>query len=231
MAHSNQKKHDIEVVEIKAKRYLEEAGRWNIIQERIKGYGWKLWKEHRGKVVIRCQSKKHGTNPPEQCKETALNGHYMCRVHCKGRAGKRAKAVEEIKKEIGVYDIKDGALQKQLKDIETLDPKQLESVMPEIKLSLALLREFLKRHTDEQIMKNSGRLMWLLDNIARFKKTQYDMQHAKEVTFTIQQVNYLFLGVKNVLISEIKDIELLKKVAKGIDKFGIELKEDGFKVR
>lgn len=193
--------------------------------------GWERYKLNKsGMGSIRCQARIPGSTPEKQCKNIALKGLLVCIDHVGGRSKQRKKNIVLIKKKLGIYDLGEHrALSKELQEVEDLSPDEIEGLYSELKLSIALLRGYLKATPDEEIKRKPSKLMWLIDNISRFKKTHYDMVYAPKTSFTREQVEYMLSKIKGVIIDIVKDPDMLEKISLGIKNLGIQLREEGFK--
>jgi len=199
----------------------------------IEREGWERFTTHKnGTVNIRCQALVKRDGGIKQCGNRVLKDMLVCRFHSgRNRMGKKNAAMNEIREKLGVYKLgREGALQKELKEIQDVDSEELDNVTSEIHLALALLRKYLKETSDEEISRKPGQLMWLIDNIVNFKKAQWEMKHAPKVSFSLEQVEYLFIKMRMVLIDVIKDSEMLKDISGKMKKLGVEIKEEGFRV-
>jgi len=153
----------------------------------------------------------------------------MCSRH--NKKTDRSKEIELVRKSMGLYDVgKEKALQKELKEVEQFDDEKLEDTTDELKLAIGVMRKYLKETTDLKIARKPGQLMWMLNNIMNFKKIHWEIKHADKVTYTKEQVDYMFIKIRNILMDVVKDTGLLAEIAKRISKMGIEMREDGFKV-
>lgn len=190
--------------------------------------GWqKLSVSSRGAVNIRCQAKlKSGS----QCAKIALRGMLLCSTHG-GKGLVKREEIKKMKRDLGIYsgsDIK--SLQKELREVKDLTEEQLQDSTDELKLGIALLRKYLRETEDIKIAKNPGQLMWLIGEIARLKKEHYEVKHSKDVSFTKDQVEFLFNQFYLILIDEIKDVDLLKTIADRLTEIGKQIGRNGFKV-
>ena len=198
-----------------------------------RGKGWKIVKVYdSGRVRMRCQARvDDGNGNAVQCNHPALKNDINCRFHG-GRKKRIHKNMEiAIKRELGLYEVPGAALQKELKEVEELDQAKLESIDDELKLGLALLRKYLTHTSDEKIGKDPGKLMWLMKNLVDMKKLHYDMKHAKDVSFTREQVEFLFTRFRMVIIEVVKDSDVLNKISERIKLIGFDLKEFGWKTK
>jgi hypothetical protein len=197
---------------------------------------YKNWKKtitnSKGSISIRCQANVNATknkNEPRQCLRKAMKNCLVCQTH----GGKRKIQREEItliKQSLGIYTGEGlTALQKELEEIENITPEQLQDTTDELKLGIALLRNYLKNTDDEKIAKSPGQLMWIIGEIARLKKENYEMKHSKDVSFTRDQVTFLFSQFYLILIRLVKDQDLLQKISNEIDRVGKYIGKEGFK--
>jgi len=196
----------------------------------MKRPGWEETKigKH-GKTIVRCQAKIRRSDPAKQCTLPAKHGMVMCSRH--NKKTDRSKEIELVRKSMGLYDVgKEKALQKELKEVEQFDDEKLEDTTDELKLAIGVMRKYLKETTDLKIARKPGQLMWMLNNIMNFKKIHWEIKHADKVTYTKEQVDYMFIKIRNILMDVVKDTGLLAEIAKRISKMGIEMREDGFKV-
>lgn len=223
---------------IKLKNQKELDKLWDLLKEKNKKThtrfrdGWEKYTIERKRKIgfIRCQARSKDTRTERQCKNKALKGLLVCMEHAGGRNKVRIRNIIEIKKRLGIYDLGENrALSKELKEVEDLRPEEIEGLYGELKLSIALLRGYLKATPDEEIKRKPSKLMWLIDNISRFKKTHYDMVYAPKSSFTREQVEYMLSRIKGVIIEVVKDTDMLEKISEGIRNLGIQLKEEGFK--
>jgi len=183
-----------------------------------------------GKTIVRCQAKIRRSNPPRQCSQKAMKGRLMCVKHNRKEDGNR-KEVAVMRRNMGLYEVgKDKAMQKELKEVKGYDEKQLADTSDELSLAVALLRRYLKENTDLKIARKPGQLMWLISNVMNFKRIHWEIKHADKVTYTKEQVDYLFIKIRNILTTVIKDTDLLQEIADKIKMMGVELRDDGFKV-
>ena len=193
--------------------------------------GWKKFHiSQTGRIQIRCQANV-GKNKkkPKQCMKVSILGNLICETHG-GKSLLKKEKIAEIKQSLGIYSgsgIK--ALQQELKEIENLTDEQLQDTKDELKLGIALLRKYLKNTEDEKIAKNPGQLMWLIGEIARLKRENYEIRHSKDVSFTKEQVMFLFHQMYMILIELIKDTTLLESISKRIEEVGEQIGENGFK--
>jgi len=208
-------------------KIIERERKTSSTKKREKWEDFKYYKD--GRIVIRCQAKLQSSHPPRQCPYPALKGRVVCRRHT-GVNLEKKKEIRELKKSLGLYDIgKDAALQKELRELEGLAEEDLTNTLDELKLSVVVLRKFLKAKTDDEIAENPGKLMWLLDNIVRFKKTHWEMKHAPKVSFTVEQVEYMFMKFRNIIIDVVKDPEMLSNISRRVQELGAEIRAQGFK--
>ena len=191
--------------------------------------GWeKFYISPTGRIDIRCQSKCH--NSELQCRAKAEKGKIACRVHGGLTEGKVVKVKSDIQRSLGIYQGSEKwALQRELKEVEHLTPEELQDTTDEIKLSVALLRNYLSKTTDEQISKNPGQLIWILGEIARLKKEYFEIKHSKSVSFSWEQVSFLFMNFQLILIRLIKDPVLLSDISAEIRRAGSLIEKNGFK--
>lgn len=181
-----------------------------------------------GVVVRRCMSKKRGTNPEIQCHRHAKKGDIYCNRH----TPPRRKWIREAKEKYGLYNVKkSGKLKEHLEAVERVPEEQLTGLKEEIKLSLATLRGYLEETTDLEILRKPGRLMWILDGISRLKRNHHEILHGPKVTFTVDQVQYLFIKLRVVITNNVKDMSILKKISDEMNIIGLEMKEDGWKIK
>lgn len=181
-----------------------------------------------GLTAIRCQANvsKKGT---KQCMTRSVTSTLFCRHHG-SKSVMAKKEVQEIKRELGIYSGNGiTALQQELKEIENLSPEQLQDTTDELKLSIALLRRYLKDTDDAKISKSPGQLMWIIGEIARLKKEHYEIKHSKNVSFTKEQILYMFNQFYLVLISSIKDTNLLENISVQIEEIGKQIGKNGFR--
>lgn len=178
-----------------------------------------------GTVNIRCQAKLYSTKKITQCRAKAVEGKLFCRVHG-GRKQKEQKQFDELK---NVYLGKEfKGLQGELQSLENLSPEELQDTSSELKVAISLLRAFLKRTTDEQITRNPGQLMYIIGEIARLKKEHYEVKHAKNVSFTREQVMLMFIHFQNILIEVIKEEKMLKEISSKMKEVGQYIEGRGF---
>jgi hypothetical protein len=202
------------------------------ILENTKRKGWQRYiYRPKGGVSIRCQARSgnKSTGKVVQCLMPALIGKLVCRRHG-GALGKANTKKVKIREELGIYSgngIKN--LQAELKEIQDLQPEQLQDTTDELKLSIALLRKYLKSADDEKIAKNPSQLLWMIGEIARLKKEYYEIKHTKNVSFTKEQVVFLFNQFYLILIKLVKDTDLLQQISYEIEQVGNKIGESGFK--
>jgi len=192
--------------------------------------GWKkLLIKNNGTAVIRCQAKIKKNGKVLQCGRFAMSGQIACKTHTGGEKIAK-KEIRKIKESLGIYS---GAgiqtLQKELKEIENLEPEQFQDTTEELKLGIALLRNYLKMNDDEKVAKAPGTLMFLIGEIARLKKEHWEIKHAKNVSFTKEQVMFLFNQFYLILVKLVKDMDLLKDISLEMDKVARLVGKEGFK--
>lgn len=219
---------------IKEKLFLEllEKSRKNsLIRKNQEIDEWKMFiVSHKGTISIRCQCKVINKKPYQQCLKKAIAGRLFCTTHG-GLALVKSEKTKEIKKDLGIYtgeDIK--SLRTELSEIENISEEQLQDTTDELKLGIALLRKYLKNTDDDKIAKGPGQLMWLIGEIARLKKEHYEIKHSKNVSWTKEQVQFLFNQFYLILIKQISDHNLLKSISEEIDRVGKQIGQTGFKV-
>jgi len=178
-----------------------------------------------GRVFIRCQSKLNSIEKIKQCRASASKDKLFCRVHG-GRGKKDQKKFDELK---SVYTgDKFKGLQSELKQIENISPEELQDTTSELKVAISLLRAYLKKTPDDSITKNPGQLMYIIGEIARLKKEHYEIKHAKNFSFTREQVLMMFIHFQTALVEVIKDTTLLGKVSDKIKEVGKYIEGEGF---
>lgn len=188
---------------------------------------WQKLKENKISYSIRCQAVRNN-KPGEQCINTAMHGTLLCKNHSMGIEKK--KEITKIKQSLGIYSGSGViALQKELAEVQHLTDADLQDTTDELKLGISLLRKYLKETDDEKIAKNPGQLMWLIGEISRLKKEYYEIKHSKNVSFTKEQVVFLFNQVYLILIKLVKDVDLLKSIGEEIDEVGKRIGKEGFK--
>jgi hypothetical protein len=193
--------------------------------------GWKKFIVYKsGTVFIRCQAiMPNNSDEPQQCPRQAVSGHILCKRHGGVAAQKTKERAVKKFKDKGIYGIVEkSVLAKELKEIEEIDPEELGKVDDEIKLAVASLRAYLKDTPDQIITKQTGKLLFYLEKIVNFKKMKHEMTHAPNVSFTINQVNFVFSEVRSIIIEEVEDVEKIKKISDKFKKISERLKEEGF---
>lgn len=198
----------------------------------IKNQLFSNWKKSiiyaNGAVSVRCQANV-SKKSPKQCMRKAVTNTVFCNGHGSNLTVEK-KEIQELKQELGIYSgggVK--ALQKELKEIEDLSPEQLQDTTDELKLSIALLRNLLKHTDDEKLAKSPGSLMWIIGEIARLKKEHYEIKHSKSVSFTKEQVTFMLNQFYLVLITLIKDADLLGEISGKLAEIGQQIGKNGFR--
>lgn len=200
------------------------------LKERHESWKDLIIDEKKGYVAIRCQARKDGK---EQCKNKAMKGLLICKNHG-GSSIVKLKENRMIRKKeaqkMGLYDIGDKRkIMQEMELIKDVDDRQLTDARDELLLAVSTLRGFLKVTPDDRIMKNPGKLMWLLDSIVRFKKVHWDMKYSPEVVFSRDQVEFLITNIRTIIIKVVKDEETLTQISTEIQKLGIEIQQEGMK--
>ena len=183
-------------------RLLEKTRKNSAVRKNQNLEGWKKCViSQTGYVSIRCQSKVVNKHPFQQCRRKASMGLLICNFHGARSFEKKKEKQEFLQKEHGIYsgnEIK--TLQKELKEIENITPEQLMDISDELKLAISLLRKYLKEIEEEKIARSPGTLIYLISEISKLKKEHFDMKHSREVSFTKEQMKFLFNQVCLILI-------------------------------
>lgn len=191
--------------------------------------GWKKLKINpKGKVTIRCQAMIANSVPPKQCDQQARKNRLLCTYHCHSKD--LYKEIRKMEREqAGIYkmDVKH-ALKDELESLGQVSEEELKSVDSELVLTIALLRKYLKENTDRQIKRSPGRLLWIIDKLVTFKRTKWEMAHAPEVSFSIEQVNYVLASIRVILFKIVKDEKMIAEIGQEMGKLGIKIKTAGF---
>lgn len=191
--------------------------------------GWKrLLIDKKGQVYIRCQSMLNNSNPPKQCPNSARKKKLLCQYHIHSKD--LHSEVRKMKRaERGIYNLEGKhALKAELELLGEVSEEELKSVNSELVLTIALLRKYLRENTDRQIKKSPGRMLWILDKLVNFKRTKWEMSHAPEVSFSIDQVNFVLSSIRVIVLKVVKDEKQVEQIGEEMAKLGIKIKSDGF---
>jgi hypothetical protein len=199
-------------------------------RSKVKRYsGWEDFIINRksGKVFIRCQRMGDSTTR-EQCLLKARHGLLVCQYHDATSNSKTLARHNKIREYLGIYDssLKD-SLKKEMEEIKKMPKKQIESVGDEVRLAIVTVRNYLNNAKEKEIAKNPGKLLWMMKNIVEFKEIHHSMTHAPKVVFTREQIEFIFIRLKMMLIDTIKDAELLRTISDKMRLIGSEVKVEG----
>lgn len=156
---------------------------------------------------------------PKQCKRPTQGDGAFCYNHGGKRKGMTSKEIQKL----GIYKTT-GALDQELKNLEFVPEAELESVNSEVKLMIAHIRNYLDKHSDEDISHSPGNLRILIDSLVQNKSTLHEMKYGKRVSFSLEVVNYMLRQIFVIVTKHISDVETIKIISADFKKLGIEIK-------
>jgi dGTP triphosphohydrolase len=195
--------------------------------------GWQRYMMVGGRKYIRCQAMKGGgkEDKSKQCKGTAVRGKLVCKYHMHGieKALKVKRMV--LEKRHGLYvSEKGGNLSKSLVEVQKIPKEKMEGLESEMVLAVAGLRKYVMETTDEEMKARPYKLFSFLESIAKIKEAHSKILYNKNVTYTREQVQYIFVQLKTLIVTYVKDGDTLKQIAEGWKSVAENVGRDGFKI-
>lgn len=219
-------------------KYKEVFGKTNkntreMIEERINKSGWQKFNiEKTGNIRIRCHGKL--SKVEKQCPRNAMNGILFCKSHSLAVNKENQKAIIKRAEGYGIYQGADfKCLQEELEEIGEIPESFKTDLTEELKLVLALVRKMLKVYDDDFIAMKPGMFTGkdgIITRLIELKKTYHDIKHDPKVSFTKEQVEYMFVRIKMAMMKFIKDPQILEEISNEIRLVGLEIKQKGWKI-
>jgi len=170
----------------------------------------------------RCIFNRGTPEIPEQCKNGSFQNQYaFCRIH--GKYLIIPKVISDGR--VFVIEKTGAALQTDLKEIEAISKADLESLDNEIKVLMALARNYLKYNSDEELAKKPNNLRLIIETLVSAKKFAHEMRYGTQFSFSIDVVNYMVFQIKSIITKSVTDVEVLKKINEGFKTLSLEIKD------
>lgn len=191
---------------------------------------------------IRCQ----GTlSSKKQCgMHVKREDSLYCKHHSinNGKGSKISdRVIAKVSKELGVYGIVSKTfLDEEIKKVQKLSDNELLDIKSEIGILTAIIHKLMIqipkpvyekgkiKYTKEEVeLKMAKNLQYSLMNLATIKKMFFDVKFSANNMISKEIFEFILNQYKQILVEEVKDVEVLKKVAERLQKVWNNMKSGG----